>query len=97
MSAMAEIAGQDEEYAQLSAKRLSHYIFDVFTGALLLSQAQDELDDGNGRLALVASRFVERELDDHDARGITDGDRFALEYFEPIVQFEPVRPDNLSA
>ncbi len=95
MEAMVEVATQDEEYAQLSAKRLAHYIFDVFTGALLLSQAQRELEDGNARLALVATRFVERELESATARGITDGSRFAIEQFGPIVQFEPVSPTEL--
>lgn len=95
MSAMAEIAGRDEEYAQLSAKRLAHYIFDVFTAALLLSEAQRELDDGDGRLALVATRFVERELESETARGITDGERFAVEHFEPIVRYSPVPPERL--
>jgi hypothetical protein len=41
-------------------------------------------------MALVARRFVDRELADEEARGITDGDRFAVEYFEPVVHFEPV-------
>lgn len=95
MSAMAELATRDEEYAQLSAKRLSHYIFDVFTGALLLSEAQEQLDDGNGRLALVADRFVRRELETTAARNITSGDRFPVEWFEAIVQFDDVDPDTL--
>jgi len=90
VGAMAALAEADEEYAQLSAKRLAHYIFDVFTGALLLAEAQEQLDNGDARLALVARRFVERELADSEARGITDGDRFAIEFFEPIVHFEPI-------
>ncbi|SDJ49858.1 Acyl-CoA dehydrogenase [Halovenus aranensis] len=94
LSAMADLAGRDEEYAQLSAKRLANYIFDVFTGALLLTQAQTELEAGNGRLALVARRFVERELASHDARGITDGERFAVEHFDVIVKFASVGPDT---
>jgi acyl-CoA dehydrogenase len=94
-TAMAELAGQDEEYAQLSAKRLAHYIFDVYTGALLLREAQEELEDGNGRLALVAQRFVDRELADTEARGITSGDRFPLEHFEAIVKFAPVDTETV--
>ncbi len=93
--AMAELASVGGEYAQLSAKRLAHYIFDVYTATLLLDQAQQELDDGNGRLALVARRFVERELADRDARGITSGDRFPIEHFGAVVRFESVEPDAL--
>ncbi|SDK35270.1 acyl-CoA dehydrogenase family protein [Natronorubrum texcoconense] len=94
--ALAMLAGADGEYAQLSAKRLAHYVFDVFTGALLLKEAQTKLDDGNGRMALVARRFVATELETPDARGIASGDRFALEAFEPIVRGASVDPETLS-
>ncbi|WP_440772209.1 acyl-CoA dehydrogenase family protein [Natronorubrum sp. DTA28] len=94
--ALATLAGADGEYAQLSAKRLAHYVFDVFTGALLLEEAQTKLDDGNGRMALVAQRFVANELETPDARGISSGDRFALEAFEPIVRNASVDPETLS-
>ncbi len=94
--ALATLAGADGEYAQLSAKRLAHYVFDVFTGALLLEEAQTELEGGNGRMALVAQRFVANELETPDARGISSGDRFALEAFEPIVKGASVDPETLS-
>ena len=94
-AAMAELAGADAEYAQLSAKRLAHYIFDVYTATLLLDQAQTQLEDGNARLALVAKRFVERELKEQEARNITSGDRFPLEHFEAVVGYEQVDPEEL--
>ncbi|WP_306054523.1 acyl-CoA dehydrogenase family protein [Natronococcus wangiae] len=96
MTALATLAGEDAAYAQLSAKRLAHYVFDVFTAALLLEEAQSELEDGNGRTALVARRFVSNELERPEARGITSGDRFALEAFDPIVRHAPVDPERLS-
>ncbi|MFC4439776.1 MULTISPECIES: acyl-CoA dehydrogenase family protein [Natrialbaceae] len=96
MGALATLAGEDGEYAQLSAKRLAHYVFDVFTAALLLEEAQSELEDGNGRTALVAKRFVANELEVPEARGITGGDRFALEAFDPIVRYAPVDPATVS-
>ncbi|ELY46790.1 acyl-CoA dehydrogenase family protein [Natronorubrum sulfidifaciens] len=94
-SALATLAGADTEYAQLSAKRLAHYIFDVFTAALLLEQAQTGLEDGNSRLALVAQRFVTNELEAQSARGITSGDRLALEAFDSIVRYAPVDLETL--
>jgi acyl-CoA dehydrogenase len=96
LAAMADLADQDAEYAQLSSKRLAHYIFDVATSALLLAEAQQEIERGNGRLALVARRFVERELCSSEARGITGGDRFALEWFDPLVHLGSVDPTVLS-
>ena len=94
-AAMATLAGEDADYAQLSAKRLAHYVFEVFTAALLLEEAQRELEDGNGRLALVARRFVENELEKREARGITSGDRLPLEAFDAIVRHEPADPESL--
>ena len=94
-TALGELATADGDYAQLTAKRLSNYIFDVFTGALLLEEAQTELEEGNGRLALVAQRFVDRELADEEGRGITSGDRFPLEQFEAVVNFAPVEAEVL--
>ena len=103
-AAMATLAGEDREYAELSAKRLSHYIFDVFTAALLLEQAQAAVDgehdqqttDGpDGRMAVVARRFVQTHLEHRDARGITDGERLPLEQFDAVVNYAPVPPAEL--
>jgi hypothetical protein len=107
-AAMATLAGEDREYAELSAKRLSHYIFDVFTAALLLEQAQEALDgvhsrqttdgdtgDPDGRTAVVARRFVQTHLEQRDARGITGGDRLPVEYFDAVVNYAAVPPSDL--
>jgi len=94
--AMADLAGRDGEYAQLVAKDLADYIFDVYTAALLLTEAQTDLDAGEGRTALVARRFVDRELADSERRGITDGDRFSLAWFDSVVHFEPVDADTIA-
>ncbi|WP_049889302.1 acyl-CoA dehydrogenase family protein [Natronolimnohabitans innermongolicus] len=94
--ALATLAGEDGEYAQLTAKRLAHYVFDVFTAALLLEQAQVALENDDGRPALIARRFVETTLEDRPARGIASGDRFALEAFESIVRGVPVEPETLA-
>ncbi|ELY59245.1 acyl-CoA dehydrogenase domain-containing protein [Natronococcus amylolyticus DSM 10524] len=95
LTALATLAGEDVEYAQLSAKRLAHYVFDVFTAALLLDRSQSEIEDGDARTALVAKRFVANELEEPEGRGITSEDRFALEAFDPIVQYASVDPDRL--
>jgi len=91
-AALMEVASQDDEYAQLQAKTLAHYVFDVHTAALLLAEAQDGLDEGRGRTTAVAQRFVHQELEDDEARGITDGDRFAIEHYDEIVRYEQVPP-----
>ncbi|WP_435332584.1 acyl-CoA dehydrogenase family protein [Haloarchaeobius sp. TZWWS8] len=95
--ALTTLATEDTEYAQLRAKELADLIFDAFTASLLLAEAQTdiaELDDA--RTALVAERFVDRTLRNHEARGITSGDRFALEHFDAVVRFESVAPSELA-
>ncbi|MCT9096558.1 acyl-CoA dehydrogenase family protein [Haloarchaeobius sp. HME9146] len=95
-AALATLATEDGEYAQLQAKELADYIFDVFTGSLLLAEAQSQIDEADdARLALVAERFVDRHLREHDSRGITSGDRFALEHFDAVVRYESVDPETL--
>ncbi|SFS33721.1 acyl-CoA dehydrogenase family protein [Halostagnicola kamekurae] len=93
--AMAALADAETDDAQLAAKRLAHYVFDVFTAALLLEQAQAGLEGGDGRTALVARQFVANELEERDARGIADGDRTPIERFEAIVHYGSVEPDEL--
>lgn len=68
----------------------------MFTAALLLEEARADLEDGDGRTALVAQRFVATELEEREARGITGGDRFVLEAFEPIVRYAPIDPETVS-
>ncbi|WP_256684762.1 acyl-CoA dehydrogenase family protein [Halococcus qingdaonensis] len=94
--ALVHLAGADVEEAQLQAKELAEYVFDVYTAALLLAEAQAELDRGDARKALVAERFVETRLRESDARGIADGDRFAIEHFDEIVRYAPVAPESLA-
>lgn len=96
--ALVTIATEGEEYAQLSAKRLLHFVFDVFTAALLLVEAQTGIDErDDAREALVARRFVDRRLRDHPARGITNGDRLPDEAFDAIVRFERVAPEEVES
>ncbi len=84
---LATLATSDEEYAQLQAKELAEYIFDVYTAGLLLAEADRELAQGRDRKSLVARQFVRDRLGTESARGITSGDRLPLDEFEKIVQF----------
>ncbi|MFB6164782.1 MAG: acyl-CoA dehydrogenase family protein [Haloarculaceae archaeon] len=93
--ALVALAGEDPEYAQHEAKQLADYIFDVVTAALLLERAQEQLDDGDARKALVAEWFVETRFRQRDARGITDGRALPDEHFDEIVHFAPLSPDEL--
>jgi acyl-CoA dehydrogenase len=94
---LAHLAGADGEYAQLQAKKLANYVFDVYTAALLVGEAQDRIDHtDDARKALVAKRFVDTRLREHDVRGITEDERFAVERFDAVVRYAPVAPPTLT-
>jgi acyl-CoA dehydrogenase len=96
-TAMATLATEDADYAQSKAKDLATLVFDVVTASLMLAEAQDAIErEEDARLAVVADRFVDRYLRDHDAHGVTDGDRTALEYFDAIVRYDRVAPERLA-
>ncbi len=96
-AAFGTVAEEGEDYAELHAKALANLLYDVYAGALLLTEAQTELEAGDGRKALVARWFVNDRLRDQRARGITEGDRLPDEWFDAFVRFESVEPAELEA
>ncbi|MFD1512328.1 acyl-CoA dehydrogenase family protein [Halomarina rubra] len=95
-SGMATLATEDQEYAQLQAKELANYVYDVFAAAELLDMAAEDLESGDGRRALVAHEFVSRQFGREEGRGISSGDRVALDHFDAIVRYAGVDPDELA-
>jgi len=94
-TAFETLAATEEDYAQLQSKTLADLVYDVYAAALLLSEAQTELETGDGRKAFVARQFVDDQLRDRPARGITSGERLADEWFDAIARFETVDPARL--
>ncbi|WP_178917040.1 acyl-CoA dehydrogenase family protein [Natronomonas gomsonensis] len=97
-NALATMATEDGDYAQYHAKRLADFIFDVVSAALLLEEAQWQIDEeDNGRKALVAQRFVETRFGDDEAYGVASGDRFAMdeENFDAVAHYAGVEPESL--
>ncbi|MFP4632983.1 MAG: acyl-CoA dehydrogenase family protein [Halobacteriales archaeon] len=88
-TSLEAVATGGESYAQLQAKRLADELYDAYASALLVSEAQDDVDDGDGRLALVARYFV----DSRDG-GVRD-DEFEIEWFDAISRYGEVDPDEL--
>jgi acyl-CoA dehydrogenase len=95
-SGLGTLATEDGDYAQYQAKQLADLIFDVVTGALLLSQAQAAIEDGEGRRALVAEGFVNTRFRD-ESRAIDSGERFAMtdEVFDAVARYASVDPETL--
>jgi acyl-CoA dehydrogenase len=95
-TALATLAGEDADYAQYHAKRLADLIFDVVAGAVLLAEAQQQLDNAeDARKALVAESFVRDRFGDEDAYGITSGEVPGDEHFDTVARYGSVSPDTL--
>ena len=82
------VLGAPDDLQLLHARRFSFLLADLVTGGLLLDEAAFTLDrDGDGRKAVVATRFARQQLSSRRARGILDDDRTALDHFEEIVRY----------
>jgi hypothetical protein len=79
----------------LHARRLAGYLADLAQGALLLEEAAWEAAHrGSARKALVARIFAETHLVQRPLRGITAGDRSAMDDFDAIVRYQPATPSE---
>jgi hypothetical protein len=91
--AVAYLQDAPQDVRLLHARRLTDFMADVAQAALLIEEATWELAEKNsGRKAIVARHFIATHLDDQPLRGITSQDRTVLDYFEPIVRYQAVRP-----
>ncbi|MFT4882910.1 MAG: acyl-CoA dehydrogenase [Natronomonas sp.] len=89
------VATTDRTGAQLEAKELADYVFDVTAGVLLLERAQWRLAEADdAREAFVAEWFVRRELATPEARGITENNRLPDEAFDTIVRYARAEPEE---
>jgi len=96
--AVAYLERAPQEIRLLQARRLTDYMADVTQAALLVEEAAWELEHkGSARKAIVARHFADMRLSEHPVRGITAGDRTVIDYFEPIVRYQPIPKDALQA
>ncbi|WP_255149606.1 acyl-CoA dehydrogenase family protein [Halorarius halobius] len=96
--ALLTMASEDEEYAQYHAKRLADLLFDVVTAAVLLDEAQTNIDeDDDARKALVAEFFVNDRFGSDEAYGVTSGDRSGMAGFDAIARYGRVDPAELES
>jgi acyl-CoA dehydrogenase len=87
---MNEVATSPVEAAQVRAKDLADLIYDVYAASLLVAEAERDIREGDGRKALVARRFVDRNLGDGRVTDTTP-----LESFEAIAKYATVDVDEL--
>jgi alkylation response protein AidB-like acyl-CoA dehydrogenase len=88
---IAYLAQADREVAMLHSRRLAGYLADLAQAALLLEEAAWETAHrGSARKALVARIFADTHLVQRPLRGITSGDRTAIDDFDAVVRYQPV-------
>ncbi|HZP56980.1 MAG TPA: acyl-CoA dehydrogenase family protein [Dehalococcoidia bacterium] len=94
--AVAYLERAPQEVRLLQARRLTDYMADVMQAALLIEEAQWELAyKDSARKAVVARRFVQKRLASQPVRGITSGDTLVLDYFDPVVRYQPIAKDAI--
>jgi acyl-CoA dehydrogenase len=97
VEALGLIASLPRDMQLLHARRLTGLLADLAEAALLTEAAADELaKGGSARKAAVASLFAREHLLERRLRGIS-GDRSALDLFGPVVRYEQLEPEALTA
>ena len=91
---IAYLARSDREVAMLHARRLAGYLADLAQAALLLEEAVWETAHrGSIRKALVARIFADTHLVQRPQRGITSGDRTAIDRFDATCRYKSLSAD----
>ncbi len=93
--ALATLATSDRAYAELQAKELADYVFDVYVAALLLAEAGRDLADDDARKALVARWWIDEHLREQAARGIPADRRLPDEHFAAVARYATLDPAAL--
>ena len=97
-AALAFLSRADRDLAQLRARQFCNFLADVVQGALLLEEAEWELQQhDSARKAVVAHVFAEIHLRTPATRGITSTDRTALDLFHPLTRYDAVPPAQAEA
>ncbi len=91
--ALMFLARSGREIAQLRARAFAHYMADAVGAALLIKEAEWELErSGDARKALVAQIFVNSHLVNSPMRGVCSNDRVVLDLFEPLTRYGDISP-----
>lgn len=91
-----DLLAADRSQAESDSKRVANYIYEVYAATLLLSEAQSSItEEGDARKAVVAERFADLYLRDRSRR-IGRESMLAADFFDAIVRYSGVSPDELS-
>jgi alkylation response protein AidB-like acyl-CoA dehydrogenase len=87
--AMAHLASNPDD-ALFHARHLADYMADVLEATLLLDEADQDLQAGDGRKLVVAKLFIDRVFGSPPRRGIDSGDRTVTWFFDDLVAYRPI-------
>ena len=95
--AVAYLEHAPQDVRLLQARRLTDYMADVAQAALLVEEAAWELEHkGSARKAIVARHFADdAAFASTRCAASRPDDRTVLDFFEPIVRYQPVSKDAL--
>jgi hypothetical protein len=94
--AVAYVSGAPKDVSRLHLRRITRYMSNVVSGALLVEQAADELKDkGSARKAAVARLYANVHLSSHPLGGVGRDDQLILEGFDAITRYGELEPDRL--
>jgi hypothetical protein len=93
----ARLAAAGPEVASLRARVLANDAADAVQAALLLGEAQWELDaHASARKAVVAAWFIRTRLEPH-GRWHPGNEGIVLDLFEPLTRYEPIEAGRAAA
>lgn len=96
--AVGYVAAAPKDVSRLHLRRVTRYMANLVSGALLVEQGSWELGTRNSaRKAAVARLYANVHLSAHPLGGIGRDDQLILEGFEPITRYGQMDPDRLGA
>lgn len=96
--AVAYVASAPKDVARLHPRRVTRYLANLMSAALLTEQAVREIGERNSaRKAAVARLYANVHLGQHSLGGIGRDDRLILDGFDAITRYGELEPDRLLA
>ncbi len=93
--AVAYVSGAAKDVSRLHLRRITRYVTNLVSGALLVEQAASELARGSARKAAVARLYANVHLSSHPLGGVGRDDQLILEGFDAITRYGELEPDRL--
>lgn len=96
--AIAYVAGAPKDVARLHPRRITRYLTNLVSAALLTEQGAAELaGEGSARKAALARLYANVHLGARTLGGIGQNDHIVLEGFDAITRYGQLEPERLGA